>query len=105
MAKVYVTIGYANTEENEYGICEASYTEYSYYGDLTRSIGRFQTTANKINDDISLSNELSIVADPFANENFYRMRYAELLGTKWSINSVEVQYPRLILSIGGVYNE
>ncbi|MCM1224006.1 MAG: hypothetical protein NC548_57095, partial [Lachnospiraceae bacterium] len=57
------------------------------------------------NDDISIANEISIVADPFANENFYSMRYVVFRGAKWKISNVEVQYPRLILTIGGVYND
>ena len=60
--------------------------------------------AGKVNDDISVSNELSIVADPFATQNFHRMRYAEFMGVKWKITSVDVQYPRLILTMGDLYH-
>ena len=57
-----------------------------------------------MNDNVNLANELSIVADPYANEHFFAMRYVELMGAKWKITNVDVQYPRLILTIGGVYN-
>lgn len=57
-----------------------------------------------MNDDINVSNEISILADPYANQNFHAMRYVEFMGAKWKISGVEVQYPRLILSVGGVYN-
>ena len=60
--------------------------------------------AEKVNDDISIANEISVVADPFACQNFHRMRYIEFMGAKWKVSNVEVQYPRLILTIGGVYN-
>ena len=74
-----------------------------YYGELIRNTRRLQTT-DQLNDNINVANEISIVADPFANENFHSMRYVEFMGAKWKISNVEVQYPRLILTIGGVYN-
>ena len=60
--------------------------------------------ANVINDDININNSISIVADPYAYENFHNMRYAILEGVKWKITNVEINRPRLILTIGGVYN-
>lgn len=77
--------------------------ERRYYGDLTRNTRRLQSSGN-LNDNVTISNQISIVADPFANENFHAMRYAEFMGTKWKIASVEVQYPRLILELGDVFN-
>lgn len=103
MAKWYGMIGYAETVETEPGVWEEQITERSYYGDLIRNTRRLQTSGG-VNDNINLSNQISILADPYANQNFHAMRYAEFMGTKWKIETVEVQYPRLILTIGGVYN-
>ena len=103
MAKWYGKIGYADNVEVEPGVWEDSIVEHSYYGDLNRNTRSLQNSG-EINDDINLSNEISIVADPYASENFYKMRYVEFAGTKWKITNVEVKYPRLILSIGGVWN-
>ena len=103
MAKFYGAIGYAVTEETTPGIWAESITERMYYGDLTRNTRRLQS-AEQLNDNINVANEISIVADPFANENFHSMRYVEFMGAKWKVTSVEVQYPRLILTVGGVYN-
>ena len=103
MAKWYGKIGYADNVEVEPGVWEDSIVEHSYYGDLNRNTRRLQNSGG-INDNINLSNEVSIVADPYASENFYKMRYVEFAGTKWKITNVEVKYPRLILSIGGVWN-
>lgn len=103
MAKFYGCIGFAVTEETRPGVWEEEIQEKNYFGDVIRNTKRYQT-GEGLNDDINIANEISIVADPFANENFRAMRYIEFMGTKWKINSVEVQYPRLILSIGGVYN-
>ena len=103
MAKWYGKIGYADNVEVVPGVWEDSIVEHSYYGDLNRNTRSLQNSGG-INDNINLSNEISIVADPYASENFYKMRYVEFAGTKWKITNVEVKYPRLILSIGGVWN-
>lgn len=104
MAKFYGKIGYAETKEVTPGIWQEQITEREYCGDLVRNTRRMQASES-VNDDINISNEISIVADPYANQNFHSMRYVEFMGVKWKISSVEVQYPRLILSIGGIYNE
>lgn len=103
MAKWFGKIGYAETVETNPGVWKEQITVRDYYGDLTRNTRRLQS-ADKVNDDLNISNELSIVSDPYAINNFHSMRYAEFMGAKWKINNVEVSYPRLILTLGGVYN-
>ena len=103
MAKFYGAIGYSVTEETKPGVWKENIIERMYYGDLVRNTRRLQS-ADKLNDNIDVSNEISILADPFANDNFHSMKYVEFMGAKWKITSVEVQYPRLILTVGGVYN-
>lgn len=103
MAKFYGKIGYAETAETSPGVWTEQITERNYFGDLNRNSRRLQT-ANQLNDNIDIANEFSILADPFAYANFHSMRYVEYMGTKWKISNVEVQYPRLILTTGGVYN-
>lgn len=103
MAKFYGQIGYAETIEIRPGVWDEQITERSYYGDLIRNSRRLQS-AEQTNDDINVANEISIVADPYANEHFYAMRYVVFGGAKWKITSVEVKYPRLVLTVGGVYN-
>ena len=103
MAKYCGNIGFAETVETRPGVWEDKITEYVYYGDLTRNTRRLQSGSN-LNDNINISNEISIVADPYATNNFHTMRYAVFMGTKWKISNVEVSYPRLILTLGGVYN-
>ena len=103
MAKFYGVIGYVETVESEPGVWEEKVTERNYYGDLIRNTRRLQSS-NQVNDDINIANDISIVADPFAYQNFHSMRYVEFMGAKWKITNIEVQYPRLILTVGGVYN-
>ena len=104
MAKFYGNIGYIETVEVEPGLWEEQIIERPYCGDLTSNTSRFQSSGG-VNDNINISNNISIIADPYANENFHRMRYAEFMGTKWKITNAEVQYPRILLTVGGVYNE
>lgn len=103
MAKFYGAIGYSVTEETNPGVWEEKITEHFYYGELIRNTRKLQST-DQLNDNINVANEISIIADPFANENFHSMKYVEFMGAKWKITSVEVQFPRLILTVGGVYN-
>lgn len=106
MAKWYGNIGYAETIETpaNSGIWVETITDRPYYGDIIRNNRKLQSSGD-LNDDVNISNQISIVADPFANQNFHAMRYAEFMGTKWKIRDIEVRYPRLILSLGGIYNE
>ena len=103
MAKYYGKIGFAESAESAPGVHVEKIVERNYYGELVRNSRRLQS-ANQLNDNINISNEISIVADPYADKNFHMMRYIEFMGTKWKISNVEVQPPRLILTAGGVWN-
>lgn len=102
--KWYGSIGFAELKETTPGVWAPQITEHNYRGDLVRNTRRLQST-DQVNDDININNQISIVADPYANMNFHTIKYATFMGTKWKVSDVEVQYPRLILSLGGVYNE
>ena len=104
MAKFYGEIGFIKLEETAPGVWLPQTTTRTYAGDLPRNISRWSTSSESTNDDLNINNQISIVADPYANENFHSMKYVIFMGTKWKINSVEVRYPRLVLNIGGVYN-
>lgn len=103
VGKWYGKVGYAASVMIEPGVWVDEIVERPYYGDVVRNVRKLQESGS-VNDNINIANEISIVADPYANQNFHTMRYVEFMGTKWKITSVEVQYPRLTLSIGGVYN-
>lgn len=103
MSKWSGNIGFFTTEETSPGVWEEQIVERQYYGDILHNYK--QSGEVDINSDINISNNFSIVVDPFAYENFHHMRYVTFMGTKWKINSVEVEYPRLTLSVGGIYDE
>lgn len=103
MSKWFGTIGYAITSETRPGIWEESIVKKQVYGDINRISRNYQTTEHK-NDDITINNELSIVADPFAMQNFQYIRYIDWMGTKFKASVSSINLPRITLSIGGVYN-
>lgn len=103
MAKFYGPIGYGESVETKPGVWVDRIVEYSYFGDVIRN-SRKLDTGEKINNDISVGNSISIVADAYANEHFFAMRYIKWAGTLWSVDNVQVESPRLILRLGGKYN-
>lgn len=103
MPKFYGNIGYAISKETAPGVWVEDIVEHKYSGDVYRNTRKLHS-GNQVNDSIDISNEISILSDPFANENFHSMRYVTYMGAKWKVSSVEVRYPRLILTVGGLYN-
>lgn len=103
MAKFYGEIGYAETQETSSGVWTEVITKRSYFGDVLRISRALQSNEN-VNDNVTINNEISIVADPFAYQHFHAMRYIKWMGSSWKITSVDVQRPRLILRIGGLYH-
>ncbi|MBQ8707896.1 MAG: hypothetical protein IJ523_07405 [Succinivibrionaceae bacterium] len=103
MAKFYGPVGYVETQETRPGINVEVATERNYSGDVFRS-ARKLASGESINDDVTVNNSLSIVADPYAYQHFFAIRYVKWMGAYWKVTNVEVQNPRLLLTIGGVYN-
>lgn len=104
MAKFFGKIGFTKTEETAPGVYREVTTERDYRGDVFRNTRKWEN-GEHLNDDLNVNNQISIVADAYANENFFAMRYISWMGAYWKITNVEVQRPRLILTIGGVYNK
>ena len=103
MAKFYGTIGFAETVETKPGVHTEQIVERKYYGDLKRNTRRLQSS-DQLNDNINIANEISIVADPYANDHFYAMRFVEFQGIRWKVSNITVEPPRLVLTVGGLYN-
>jgi len=103
MAKFYGKIGYGETVETAPGVWADNIVEYDYYGDVVRNTRTLQE-GEKLNNDLSVGNSISIVANAYANSHFFAIKYVEWAGTLWTVSDVEVQSPRLLLRLGGVYN-
>lgn len=105
MGKWFGRIGYATPTETSPGVWEDVITEHESYGDTVRNMRRL-VGAEKLNDNVKINEELSIIADPYAISNFHNIRYVTYMGAKWKVDSVDAsQYPRLVLTMGEVYNE
>ena len=104
MAKFFGKVGYELLTETSPGIWTPTTTYREYYGDVIRNMRRW-SEGTSINDNLTLTNEISILGDPFAFENFSSMKWVEYLGQKWKVNDVDIAYPRLTLRFGGVYND
>lgn len=103
MSKFFGAIGYITQKEISPGIWNDDVVEKNYRGDILQNIRKWDPTERK-NDDITISNRISIIADPFAYDNFSTIRYVSWMGVRWKVNSIEIQRPRLILTLGEVYN-
>ena len=103
MTKYHGYVGYAVDVQAYPGVWEEQITEHEYFGDVIKNRMNIQQTAT-VNAGISISNSISIIGDPFAYDNFYAIRYVTYLGKKWTVTSIEINRPRLILTLGGLYN-
>lgn len=104
MTKFYGEVGYAILKEETPGKWVENIETQPYYGDVVRNNRRLDIT-DQVNDGIIVNNSISILADAYAYENMFAIRYVTWMGTKWKVTNVEPQRPRLILTLGGVYNE
>ena len=103
MPKYHGFVGFEISCETSPGVYEVKIVEREYYGDKikdTRSISQ----NGVVNSNVNVSSRFSILADPYATLNFLSIRYITYMGTKWIVTSVDNNYPRLELTVGGVYN-
>lgn len=104
MARFFGPIGFAIPTETRPGVWSDRIEEHNYRGDIISVSSRWMSSTDGTNDDLTFNNKVSIVADPFARNRFHTMKYIRIEDAYWRVVGVEPQYPRLILTIGGVYN-
>ena len=103
MARFFGAVGYVEDDNTGLDITVEKPIERFYKGDLIRNTRRLEKS-EELNDNVNISNQISIVADPYAMNHIFAMRYVKWMGAAWKVASVDVEYPRLILTLGGVYN-
>lgn len=103
MAKYHGKVGFVTFAEIRPGVDREVPVEREYYGDVLRNTKRWENGA-QVNDNLQINNQISIVADAYANQNLFAIRYVSWMGALWKVTNVDVQHPRLILTVGGVYN-
>lgn len=104
MAKFAGNVGFEEQYESKPGVWSTRIVERRCIGDVVSSFYNSNNKSESTNDELTINNRISIVANDYAFQNFQYMKYVVYMGVKWRISNVEVQYPRLVLSIGGVYN-
>lgn len=104
MKRWHGKVGYSETVETKPGVWINQDTVCEYYGDIQRATTRWTGNSNSTNDDLTVNTQISILADQFAIEKFYSMKWIEYLGAKWKITNVDPQPPRLIVTLGGIWN-
>lgn len=104
MARFCGKVGYIEREETSPGIWEDVVTERTYRGDVVRNKTMWQQSET-LNDDLNVSSDVSILADAYAYQHFSYIKYVEFMGAKWKVTSASPERPRIILTLGGLYNE
>lgn len=104
MPKFSDVIGYGETEEISPGVWQDVIVERRLFGDVVRSSRRLQESSEKLNDDITVNVAISVVADAYASNHIFAIRYVKWAGARWKVTHVDVQFPRLTLTLGGLYN-
>ena len=102
MAKYHGMIGFIVMEQTKPGVFKPSTIEREYYGEILRKSVRLQVAEN-VNDNTKINHQISIISDAFANDHFDCIRYVMWMGKAWKVNSIDIDYPRLTLTIGDIY--
>lgn len=102
--KYFGHIGFVMEEEESPGVYESKEIVRSYKGDVLQNIVGWQKSTTTTNDDVSINNRISIIADDFAIKNMGLLRWVEYMGSRWSATNIQAEYPRLIITMGGLYN-
>lgn len=104
MAKFHGNIGFAEQYKSAPGVFSERIVEREYFGEVLSAFYNAKPGSETTNDELGINNRISVVANEYAMQNFQFMKYVVYMGVKWKITNIEPQYPRLVLSIGGVYN-
>ena len=103
MARYFGNVGYVEDVETAPSVYKHVVTERPYYGDEI-VVKRRLDKGEGLNDNVEIGNQFSILADAYAYEHFFAIRYLTWMGQRWKVSNVTVQRPRLIMDIGGIWN-
>lgn len=104
MAKFYGKIGFIETVEIRPGVWSQAVIEKTCVGDILSQSSKWNQNQESTNGDVNISNRLSIILTPYVRNRIHTIRYIKFMGGYWNVDNIEIQPPRLILSVGGVYN-
>lgn len=98
MARFAGLVGYVTQGESVPGVWSPVENPKQMRGDVIRQSSTSQ------NGDISLNHRVSLLGDAYAFSNYYNIKWVEVMGVKWAVTSVEIQRPRIIVTLGGLWN-
>lgn len=104
MSKFYGKIGYIKTTESKPGIWSENEITKDSYGDIINSSNKYTTDNSSTNDNIDISMVLSIILDEYIINNLRYIKFVEYMGVKWKVTKFEIKHPRILLTLGGIYN-
>lgn len=104
MNKWYGIVGYVEDVETEPGIWTQKVTEKNYYGDIVKNTSRWTQSTTGLNDNTTVDSQIRILADPFAKQHFSSIKFVEFMGAVWEVSSITPEYPRIVVSMGGLWN-
>lgn len=91
--------------ETKPGVYKSMIVEKAYVGDVMRSNRRFQTAQNQQNENLVISNQISVISDLYMQQNWGSIKYVLWNNVRFKVSSVDIgSFPRIILELGGVYN-
>lgn len=103
MARYSGLVGYVTQEETVPGVWSPVENPRTMKGEIIR-----QSSTNpdhgKINSDISLNHRVSLWGDAYAFDSYYAIKWIQIDGRKWEVTSVEIKRPRIIVTVGGLWN-
>lgn len=98
------TVGFWREDvEVKPGLFKSLIQERPYVGDVLKDRRSFKISEYQ-NNDFTISNQISILADLYLQTYWTSIKYVKWKGVKWSVSHVNVEYPRITLTLGGVYN-
>ena len=103
MARFHGNVGFSIPYESEPGIFTDQMVERSYFGTIVQHTRRWEK-GEGLNDDLTLENRISILADDYAYQHCSGIKYVCWMNARWKVNSMKVEHPRILLSLGGVWN-
>ena len=104
LMKYYDKIGFWLDEvETAPGVYRSMVEERSYAGDVIENRQYWKSTEYQ-NDDLTISNKISIIADLYFNQHISSIKYVTFMGAKWKVKNLDLDYPRVIIELGEVYN-
>ena len=104
MTRYFGKVGFVMTVETDPGVWEPVEQSREYFGDVISNARRWSAKTDSTNDNLAISNQVSIVADAFALDNMGAIKWAEFGGARWKVSHVNVEFPRLVLTLSELYS-